>query len=80
MRPSMIANLAVKYRCNSRCTTCNIWQIKNPSELTPMDIKKLFTENQAFLQDIKSIQITGGGPTLHPQLPEIIKIIHEALP
>ena len=76
----MIANLAITYRCNSKCTTCNIWQIKNPPELTPMDIKKLFTENHVFLQNVKSIQITGGEPTLHLQLPEIIEIIHETLP
>ena len=53
---------------------------KGNRKFTPRDIKKLFTENQAFLQDNKSIQITGGEPTLHPQLPEIIKIIHETLP
>jgi len=76
----MIANLAVTYRCNSRCTTCSIWQIKNPPELTLGYIKNLFTMNSAFLQDVKSIQITGGEPTLHPQLPEIIETIHETLP
>ena len=82
MRPSMIANLAITYRCNSRCTTCNIWKIQDPQkdELTLGEIDSFFQENREFLKDVQSIQITGGEPYLREDLTEIIKKIHKALP
>jgi len=75
MRPSMIANLAITYRCDSRCTTCNIWKIQNhqKDELTLGEIDSFFKENREFLKDVESIQITGGEPYLREDLTEIIK-------
>jgi MoaA/NifB/PqqE/SkfB family radical SAM enzyme len=69
----MIGNFAVTYKCNSRCKTCNIWQITNPEkeELSLQEIKNFLETNYNYLKGLKSIQLTGGEPYLRQDLPEI---------
>lgn len=78
----MIANLAVTYRCSSRCRTCNIWQLSGTEgdELSLEEIRTIFNINREFLRDVRSIQITGGEPFLREDLPSIVSIIHGQLP
>jgi len=66
--------IALTYRCNSNCKTCNIWKnsdtvdIKKEMELT--DYKKLFHE----LSDcIAWVEFTGGEPTLKKDAQKIIE-------
>jgi len=81
-RPTMIANFAVTYRCNSRCRTCRIWEIEDPrrGELTLDEVRWIFASNLEFLRDVRYIQITGGEPFMRPDLPEIVSTIHGYLP
>lgn len=65
--------IAVTYRCNSRCTMCNIWQIKDNPKLTLDDLKKL-------PKTLKDINISGGEPFLRPDLPEVIRVVTETCP
>lgn len=66
--------LAVTYRCNSRCTMCNIWKkTDNLEGLSPDDFKKLPA-------DARDINLTGGEPFLRADLPEIIRIIKGRCP
>lgn len=66
----MEALIAVTYRCNARCSMCNIWM--NPSdeslEITPYDIMKL-------PENLKFANITGGEPFLRDDISEIIKAV-----
>ncbi|MBM3292580.1 radical SAM protein [Candidatus Bathyarchaeota archaeon] len=79
--PTSIANFAVTYKCNSRCQTCNIWQIKkSEKELKIDEIKSFFKENNRLLSRVKSIQLTGGEPFLRGDLIEIIILINKLLP
>jgi MoaA/NifB/PqqE/SkfB family radical SAM enzyme len=82
LHPTMIANFAITYRCNSRCRTCRIWEIEDPGrgELTLDEIRWIFASNLEFLRDIRYIQITGGETFMRPDLPEIISTIHGYLP
>jgi MoaA/NifB/PqqE/SkfB family radical SAM enzyme len=79
--PTQIANFAVTYRCNSRCSYCYIWK-KNDheSELSLHEIESLFRNNYDILKKVSSIQLTGGEPFLRPDLPDITKVIHDILP
>jgi len=81
-RPSMIANFAVTYRCDSRCRNCNIWRMPVPErgELTLGEIEGLFEKNTRFLSGVRSIQITGGEPFLRGDLPQVIAAIRRSLP
>ncbi len=65
--------IAVTYRCNARCTMCDIWQIKDFPELKPEILKKL----PASLRDIN---ISGGEPFLRADLIEIIRVLKDVCP
>jgi radical SAM protein with 4Fe4S-binding SPASM domain len=67
------ATLAVTYKCNLRCSMCNIWKVSDFDELPPEEYLKL-------PRSLRSINITGGEPFLRKDLVEVIRRIHEASP
>lgn len=66
-------NFAITYWCQSRCLTCNIWQMKPKGELTLDEIKEFAKKNDYF----KWIEITGGEPFLRSDIVEIVKAFKE---
>ncbi len=70
------SQLVIIRRCNLSCTYCNEFdQSSSPVELTTL---------KGRLQKLKSlgtyaINLTGGEPTLHPDLPELIRYCREDL-
>ncbi len=62
-------NFAITYRCQSRCLTCNIWQLKPTGELGLDEIRKFAEKNNYF----KWIGITGGEPFLRSDIAEIVE-------
>jgi len=64
------AVIAVTYRCDSRCTMCNIWQLPSGAELAPQDYRKL-------PRTLRDINITGGEPFLRDDLVEIVRVLDE---
>ncbi len=67
------ATIAITYRCNSRCTMCNIWQIENPQEL-PLEAFNNLSE------DLRYINLSGGEPFLRADLPEIVEVVKQQAP
>lgn len=67
--------LAVTFMCNSKCKTCNIWQVykKSPEkvheELTTENWKRLFDE---IGDNLGWIEFTGGEPFLRKDIDEIV--------
>ncbi len=80
--PTMIANLAITYRCQCRCRTCNIWKNEETEreEFALEEYRTLFESNMDILREVRSIQITGGEPFMRRDLPEIVSTIHASLP
>ncbi|MBC8498446.1 radical SAM protein [Candidatus Bathyarchaeota archaeon] len=80
--PTMIANLAITYRCQCRCRTCNIWKKEETEreELALEEYHALFESNMDVLREVRSIQITGGEPFMRRDLPELVSTIHASLP
>ena len=66
-------NFAITYHCNSRCLTCNIWQMKPKDELTLEEIRAFARNNNYF----KWIEITGGEPFLRTDIVDIVKTFKE---
>jgi len=67
------ATIAVTYRCNSRCSMCNIWRMDDHEELPP--------EQYAKLSDsLRTINVTGGEPFLREDLVKVLEQIHRAAP
>ncbi len=67
-------NFAVTYNCQSRCLTCNIWDIRPKGELTIEEIRDFASKNNYF----KWITITGGEPFLRSDIVEIVKAFRES--
>lgn len=76
----MIANFAVTYRCDGRCSTCRIWRAPPGNELTLQEIEEFFHDNSGHLNEVKSMQLTGGEPFLRTDLPDIVDTVEESLP
>jgi MoaA/NifB/PqqE/SkfB family radical SAM enzyme len=61
--------LLINRGCNLRCAFCDLWQ--NPENMPYERVLKLLQE--AVLIGTKTLVITGGEPTLHPDLPRIVQ-------
>lgn len=66
-------NFSITYMCQSRCLTCNIWQIKPKGELTLEEIKAFINKNNYF----KWVELTGGEPFLRSDIVEIARAFQE---
>ena len=75
-----ISNFSVTDKCNGRCKMCNIWNTEPRPEPHLEQIEMFFRENKEVLRDLSFIQITGGEPFLRGDLPQIVDIVHHAVP
>jgi len=66
------AIISITNQCNSKCLACDIWKGKGKF-IKPEIIKNL-------PQNLKDIDLTGGEPFLHPDLPEIVRILKNTCP
>ena len=65
--------------CNSRCVHCNIWKTKPSSDrLTVEELRKAFSD--PFMSDVEYILVTGGEPSLRPDIIEVFKTLHDCCP
>ncbi len=64
---------SISYWCQSRCLTCNIWEIKPKGELELNEIQEFAKKNNFF----KWIEITGGEPFLRKDIVEIVKAFND---
>ncbi|MDE1871063.1 MAG: radical SAM protein [Candidatus Micrarchaeota archaeon] len=66
-------NFCITYWCQSRCLTCNIWQIKPKGEMTIEEIRDFVAKNPYF----KWVELTGGEPFLRGDIVEIARTFKE---
>lgn len=63
--------IILTYRCNSKCSMCNVW--KNPS----LPEEEISLETLAKIPDhVGTINLTGGEPTLRRDLGEIVDLLY----
>jgi MoaA/NifB/PqqE/SkfB family radical SAM enzyme len=65
--------IAVTHRCNLRCQTCELWQVKDNHYLLPEDYRNLPSS-------LARINLVGGEPFLREDLPEIIEVLKKRCP
>ena len=61
------------YKCDAKCVMCSIHKRERPQELSVEQIDRFFARDE--ISSIKSINITGGEPTLRADLVEIFEVI-----
>lgn len=70
-------NLAVTYKCNSRCEMCGIWKKETDDlEMTPREVRSFFTQNPFF----QWVTVTGGEIFLRKDILQIMSAIIESSP
>lgn len=62
--------VVLTYRCNSKCTMCNIWKMDKVKEFCPDQWKKIFDDS--YLSEVETLTITGGEAMLSPNYVEIV--------
>ena len=72
--------IEITSNCNLKCTGCDRSCSQAPSteKMTVQQIQKFTKESQELNWKWKCISILGGEPTLHPDLLQILTLIHEA--
>ena len=71
--------LAITSSCNLDCPICyTINKNDNPYHMPKQEFAGILDVIKTNDPDMKIINITGGEPTLHPELPELIKMCHDA--
>ena len=72
--PPVLANYYVTYKCNSRCTYCDI-PIKPENIRIKESDPELIIENLAALKrlGVKVVDFTGGEPLIYRHLPRVLK-------
>lgn len=76
--PPLLANYYLTYKCNSRCTYCDI-PVK-PENIKIKETKpEVIIENLAALKrlGVKVIDFTGGEPLIYPHLPKVLRAAKE---
>ncbi len=67
------AVIGINYVCNSRCTMCDIWKVKEFPELPPEEYLKLPTS-------LRDINISGGETFLRRDIVDVIQAVHTTVP
>lgn len=71
MKEKLHASIIVTYRCNAKCTMCNVWKSPTiPSEEIGLDVIEKLPET--FFTNI-----TGGEPFIRQDLPDIVERIRK---
>ncbi len=65
--------LPVTTRCNAKCVMCTIWKQESKS-ISSEFLSKAF-EDGVLVSDLEYLGVTGGEPTLLPDLPDIVDFI-----
>lgn len=70
-------SIAITFRCNFRCPACTfLLRDKHAFDgAKDMSLEKINWILDKFHKDIKTVNLTGGEPTLHPQFSEIVQSV-----
>ncbi len=73
-----VLHVNVNLRCNTQCAMCNIWELKSRDQLSIEQFKAVFAD--PVYARVEYIILAGGEPTLRQDLPEIVELMHAAMP
>lgn len=72
IRPRVL-QLPITSRCNSCCTTCNIWKMLKKTDLNAEELASVL--KNAFFQRIEVVGVNGGEPSLHQDIENVISAL-----
>lgn len=78
MKPPKVINYQANDICNLSCQMCNIWTKKKDIEQSPEELRQIL--KKPIFQQVEFVGITGGEPTLRPDLLDLYRVFLEELP
>ncbi|MGC8787851.1 MAG: radical SAM/SPASM domain-containing protein [Anaerolineae bacterium] len=76
--PPRQLQINVTYRCNARCTMCNIWQMEPRTEMALEDFDRVL--NDSIFRGIERLTLAGGEPSLRPDLVPLTMLFMDKMP
>ncbi|QCR23536.1 radical SAM protein [Pontibacter sp. SGAir0037] len=70
----VLCNYYVTYRCNAKCSFCDIWEKPSPY-ITLEDVRQNLLDMKRL--GVQVIDFTGGEPLLHRQIDEMLGMAHD---
>lgn len=70
------AYLALGYSCNERCRCCPLVHKNDREKIIPLD-RLLLEADQMVSYGVTDVTLSGGEPTLHPDLFQLIRFFHD---
>lgn len=64
--------------CNSRCQMCHIWKNKRADDIGVEALRRGLDDS--LFDQVESVGINGGEPTLRPDLAQLCSVLYEKLP
>lgn len=77
LKPEVL-NLLVNDVCNARCQTCMIWKHHGDREISATELRVILADS--LFSRLRFIKVSGGEPTLRPDLAELFAVIAEQAP
>ncbi len=71
VKKPVLCNYYVTYRCNAKCSFCDIWEKPSPY-ITSEDVENNLIQLKKM--GVKVIDFTGGEPLLHRELPQFLAL------
>lgn len=72
LKPRVI-QFPITGRCNSKCSTCNVWKEKDKSEVNIEELKEALKSK--YFNKVESVGINGGEPFLHSNIEGVISTL-----
>jgi MoaA/NifB/PqqE/SkfB family radical SAM enzyme len=73
-----IVILPLQYVCDARCVMCNIWTLHEKRHWEPEELERVLS-HPALADNVEVVNVTGGEPTMRPDLLEIFEVIVRSL-
>src|SRR5690349_8019029 len=74
VRHPVLCNYYVTYRCNARCSFCDIWEKPSPY-IQLADVEQNLRDLREL--GVQVIDFTGGEPLLHQQIDTFLALAHQ---
>lgn len=74
--PGVVSAVIFTGGCNFQCETCHNWDLAtNPQTVESLDAAVVFWELDRLRKWVDGVVVTGGEPTIHPDLPQLLEKI-----
>ncbi|MDO5411193.1 MAG: anaerobic ribonucleoside-triphosphate reductase activating protein [Lachnospiraceae bacterium] len=73
--PEHISAIVFTGGCNFNCPFCHNSELLHPRDMQPLQIEEIFSFLKKRAGVLEGVVITGGEPTIHPDLPDFIRRI-----